>query len=584
MSRQRDSGPSTAAGAEPGRPTAERPWLALYRDGQPIDIAAEYENLLAMFAASVEGAPHQDAIRYFDKKISLAELDERSDALAAALQSDGFRPSDRLAIYAQNDPSFVVAMLATWKAGGIVVTANPMYKARELGFVLHDSEAVALLYLDELNEVVATVLAEPATSIRIAIAYSSFDDQSRNDPRLFSRSGTPPDSQQDSVPRSKELSAIVNSHRGQRPKLASLPSGTDTALLVYTSGTTGDPKGAELTHANLIFNARSFREWMELEQDEPILAIAPLFHITGLVGHAVTSLLIPAPLVLTHRFHPSVTLDAIREHDPVFTLPAITAFIALAGVEGIGPEDFRTLRKVYSGGAPIASAVVERFERDLGVYIRNAYGLTETASMTHAVPPGRRAPVDPTSGALSIGVPVASVQVYVVDDQGQMLRPGEIGELVIAGPQVSRGYWRRPDATATAFPGGALHTGDVGFLDPEGWFYLVDRKKDLIIAAGYKVWPREVEDVLYAHPAVREAAVIGVPDDYRGETVHAVVSLDTKAHATEAELIEFCRARMAAYKYPRSVDIVDDLPKTASGKILRRELRHREPERGDRPG
>jgi long-chain acyl-CoA synthetase len=312
---------------------------------------------------------------------------------------------------------------------------------------------------------------------------------------------------------------------------------------------------------------------MELGPADPILALAPLFHITGLVGHGILSLLVPAPLVLGHRFHPAVMLDAIREHRPVFTIGAITAFTALAAAPGRTPEDFASLTRIWTGGAPVAPAVADKLEGELGRYVHNAYGLTETSSVTHAVPPGRRAPVDPTSGALSIGLPVASVHSRIVGDDGVELPPGEVGEVLIAGPQVARGYRGRPDATAASFPGGELHTGDVGFRDEDGWFYLVDRKKDMIIAAGYKVWPREVEDVLYSHPAVREAAVIGVPDDYRGETVHAFVSLQPGASVTEAELIEFCQAQMAAYKYPRAVFLVAELPKTASGKILRRELR-----------
>ena len=236
-------------------------------------------------------------------------------------------------------------------------------------------------------------------------------------------------------------------------------------------------------------------------------------------------------------------------------------------------RDLSSLTKVYSGGAPIAPTVVERFETEIGPYIHNIYGLTETTSPSHAVPMTKVAPVDPTSGALSVGVPIFNTVVRVVDEEGKDVPVGEIGEFVTSGPQVVAGYWEKPEETAHAIPGGHLHTGDVGFMDEDGWYYVVDRKKDMINAAGYKVWPREVEDVLYMHSAVREAAVIGVPDEYRGETVKAFVSLRPGIDATEAELIAFCKARMAAYKYPRSVELVDELPKTVTGKILRRELR-----------
>ncbi|WP_026343550.1 AMP-binding protein [Nocardia sp. BMG111209] len=543
---------------------ADRPWLPLYRDGQPHDIEPEFPNLLDMFADAVRRAPHQDAIRYFDGVISVAGLDAAADALATALQDLGFAPGDRLALFAQNDPAFVIGMLATWKAGGIAVSVNPMYKERELGHLLRDSGARALICLDEVHEVARTALTE-APQVDTVITFSARDFQTRNDDRILSPR-TPTDGTHD-------LLALLEQYTARHPAPVPPAHPHDPAFLVYTSGTTGDPKGARLTHANFVFNARSYREWMQLTPEDAILAIAPLFHITGLVGHAILSLLIPAPLVLGHRFHPEVMVDAIREHRPVFTVGAITAFAALAAVPTVTPDDFRSLTKIYSGGAPIAPAVADKLEVVLGGYLHNAYGLTETSSITHVVPPDRRAPVDPDSGALSIGVPIAAVHARIVDEENTELPPGEVGELLITGPQVAAGYWQGPNTPATPFPHGELRTGDVGFMDPDGWFYLVDRKKDMIIAAGYKVWPREVEDVLYTHEAVREAAVIGVPDEYRGETVHAVVSLHPGASATEPELIAYCKARMAAYKYPRAIRFVAELPKTASGKILRRELR-----------
>jgi long-chain acyl-CoA synthetase len=329
------------------------------------------------------------------------------------------------------------------------------------------------------------------------------------------------------------------------------------------------------THANLVFNSQTYRDWIGLSPTDSVLGVAPLFHITGLVGHVGLALLLPCPLVLAHRFEPAVVLDAIREHRPTFTIGAITVFIAIGGLEGAGKEDFSSFRMIYSGGAPIAPAVADRFLEQTGLYIHNAYGLTETTSPSHLVPLGERAPVDPNSGALSVGVPVFNTVVRILDEDGNEAPIGEVGELVTSGPQVVPGYWNKPEATADSLPGGELRTGDVGFMDAEGWFYLVDRKKDMINAAGYKVWPREVEDVLYGHPAVREAAVVGVPDQYRGETVKAFVSLRAGQSVSERELIDYCKANMAAYKYPRSVEFVDELPKTTTGKILRRELRDR---------
>jgi long-chain acyl-CoA synthetase len=227
----------------------------------------------------------------------------------------------------------------------------------------------------------------------------------------------------------------------------------------------------------------------------------------------------------------------------------------------------------FSGGAPVAQSVVERYERDFGVYIHNIYGLTESTSACIGVPLGTRAPVDEASGALAIGVPLPGTTVTVVGEDGHELPPGSVGELVVRGPSVGPGYWERPDETANAFRADGLHTGDVGLMDEQGWIFIVDRKKDLLVVSGYKVWPREVEDVLYLHPAVREAAVVGRPDDYQGESVQAFVALRSGEHVTVEELQEHCRKNLSAYKCPRTIEFLEDLPKTATGKILRRELK-----------
>jgi long-chain acyl-CoA synthetase len=547
----------------------DRPWLAHYGPGRPADIIPDHTTMLAAFRASVARAPDTEAIRYFDGVLTLAQLDTASDALAIALLDNGFVTGDRLGVYLQNNPAFVVGLLGAWKAGGSAVAINPMNKARELTYLLTDSGATALLCLDELYETVARdVLESGQTAVRTVVTASALDWQTRDDARLLAGTAkTHPIGALD-------LLDLVEQHTGARPPLVE-PRAEDVAVLTYTSGTTGVPKGALNTHGTMVFNAQTYRDWMALGEADSVLGVAPLFHITGLIGHVCLALLLPCPLVLAHRFHPEVVLDAVREHRPTFTIGAITVFISLSGVATLTPDDFASLRVIYSGGAPIAPAVAERFRARTGRYIHNIYGLTETNSPAHAVPLGVEAPVDPTSGALSIGLPVFNTMVRILDDQGCPVPVGALGEIAISGPQVVPGYWRKPAATEAALPGGELRTGDIGFMDEHGWFYLVDRKKDMINAAGYKVWPREVEDVLYAHPAVREAAVIGVPDAYRGETVKAFVSLEPGATVTEAELIAYCRENMAAYKYPRSIELVAELPKTTTGKILRRELRAR---------
>jgi long-chain acyl-CoA synthetase len=551
----------------------DRPWLARYSEGLPADITAEYGTMLELFAASVARAPDTEAIRYFDGVLTLAELDAAANALAAGLAEQGFAPGDRLAVYTQNNPAFVLALLAAWKAGGTAVAINPMNKARELTYLLADSGATALLCLEELYESVArdVVSTGDGVHVRTVITCSPLDWQTRNDQRVFA------DTRKVRPDGTLDLLELLDAHAGAAPPDVPAPKPDEVAILTYTSGTTGVPKGAMNTHANLAFNSQTYRDWMGLTPADSVLGVAPLFHITGLVGHIGLALLLPCPLVLAHRFDPGVVLDAIKEHRPSFTVGAITVFIALAGIDGVTKDDFSSFRMLYSGGAPIAPAVTDRFEEQTGLYIHNIYGLTETNSPSHGVPLGARAPVDPNSGALSVGVPVFNTVVRILGEDGEEVPVGEVGEIVTSGPQVVPGYWNKPEATAASLPGGELRTGDVGFMDADGWFYLVDRKKDMINAAGFKVWPREVEDVLYGHPAVREAAVVGVPDEYRGESVKAFVSLRPGTSVTEQELIEYCKGQMAAYKYPRSVEFIDELPKTTTGKILRRELR-------DQPG
>jgi long-chain acyl-CoA synthetase len=545
----------------------ERPWLAHYDEGLPADITTEFTDALAMFRAGVARNPDGDAIRYFDGRISYRELDALTDSFAVALLDGGFARGDRVALYLQNVPQFVIGLVGTWKAGGIAVSINPMNRERELELLLTDSGAAVLVCLQSLyHDVAAAVL--PRTSVRRVVTTSELDFQTADDPRSFSSST------RIACPDTDDLVELLERFRGrQAPDLAFAPD--DTAFLTYTSGTTGPPKGAMNTHRNVVFNSRAYREWCRLGGDDVVLGIAPLFHITGLIAHVTLAQLLAAPLVLFHRFEPSLAIDVIRAERPTFTVGSITVFIALLNAPGADTDALASLTKIWSGGAPIPPATVKAFESTFGQYIHNVYGLTETTSPTHAVPLRGQAPVDETSGALSVGVPLFNTMVRVVGPDGADLPPGQVGEIVSAGPQVVPGYWNKPEETATALPSGALHTGDVGYMDADGWFYIVDRKKDQINAGGYKVWPREVEDVLYEHEAVREAAVVGVADPYRGETVKAFVSLRPGHDTTPEELIAFCRERIAAYKYPRLVEILDELPKTASGKLLRRELRDR---------
>lgn len=546
----------------------DKPWLSQYDAGQPHEIAPAFRDVLSIFRRAVAHAPDRSAIRYFDAVIDYSELDTLSDAFAVALAARGFGAGDRLAIYLQNVPQFVIAQLAAWKLGGVAVPVNPMNRARELRLILDDSGARALVCHESLyRDVVRDLMIGPEPpNLPLIVTTSELEFQTRNDPRLFAKAERLRD------PGTEDLLGLIERVRGQKPPMRT-PKGDDLAMLVYTSGTTGVPKGAMNIHSAVAFNAQVYRDLIELHDGCAILGVAPLFHITGLVGHIGASFMAAGTLILSYRFEPGVMLEAIREHRAEFTIGSITVFIALMNHPDSTREHFASLTKIYSGGAPIPPSVIEEFRGRFGHYIHNGYGLTETNSPTHVVPLRSEAPIDPKSGTLAIGVPVFNVSACIADDEGRPVPLGEIGEILMRGPMIVPGYWNKAEETAKAMAGGWFHSGDVGFMDAAGWFYLVDRKKDMINAGGYKVWPREVEDVLYSHPAIREAAVVGMPDAYRGETVKAVISVKPAMTVQPDEVIAFCRERMAAYKVPRVVVVIDELPKTVTGKILRRELR-----------
>jgi len=548
----------------------ERPWLALYDEHVPAELEAPYPDGVSMFDAAVRDHADKPLVHYFGTTLSVADVDRQSAALAAAmLQQCGLERGDRVVVQLQNVPTFLIAMLAIWRAGAIMVPVNPMYKQREFEGLLRDSGARVLIEQESLYPEVGKPAAG-AAGITAVITTSELDFVA--DPGsegLFA-----------SVVRNRaegthDLLELVNAFDGQRPPPVELGP-DDTAFLVYTSGTTGPPKGAMNTHRNVVYNAEVYRRWVGLTPDDVVLAVAPLFHVTGLVAHLAVAVLLPMPLVLGYRFDPAVMAELAERHRATWAMGSITAFISLMHNPDACKRDLSAMTKVGSGGAPIAPSTVQQFESQFGSYIHNIYGLTETTSPSHGTPWGQRAPVDPVSGALSVGVPVCGYTVRIVGEDRQELPVGEIGELVTEGPGVVPAYWNKPEESAKALPEGRLHTGDVGFMDSAGWFYIVDRQKDMIVASGFKVWPREVEDVLYQHPAVRETGVVGVADEYRGETVKAFVSLKAGASVTPEELIAFCRERMAAYKYPRQVEIVDEIPKTVTGKVLRRELRDKQ--------
>lgn len=551
----------------------KRPWLALYGEDMPRELVPEHDTVLDLFAASCAAGPERTAVTYFDGRLTYRELDELSTGLASYFAEQGVQRGDRVVLYLQNMPQFVLGVLAGWKAGAIVVPLNPMYRSHELTTILDDARPVAVVSSEQgWHDVLGDVAR--AAGVRLAITTSELDLQTRHDARLFAKSVRY--TSEDGV----DLLEVARQRLDVPLESASL-SESDIALLVYTSGTSGVPKGATTTHGNLVFNAEGFKERASRPEQCGIFGLAPLFHITGMVCQLGAAFALGGSLDLVYRFEPGVVLDGLVEHRPYYMIGPSTAYVALMNHSGVSAEHFASLEQVYSGGAPLPAAVVRSFQQRFGHYLHNGYGLTETTATATSVPMHLEAPVDESSGTLSVGIPTFNTVLRIVDDDDNDLPVGEVGEIVIEGPMVVPAYWNKPAETEAGIRGGSLHTGDVGFMDAAGWFYVVDRKKDMISASGFKVWPREVEDVLYEHPAVREVAVVGVPDPYRGETVKAYVSNSEDRQVRSEELVDFCKQRLAAYKYPRTVELVDELPKTATGKILRRQLRDQARAAGD---
>ena len=559
-----------ARGASSAREAYDaRRWLKHYPSYIQPELIPRFASGLEMFLETVKAMSEQAAIYYFDQSMSYGTLDRKSTALAAAFKEHGVEHGDRVALYLQNIPQFLIGLYGAWKVGAIVVPCNPMFKQRELEYHLNDSEAKGLICLESLHETIARDVVGN-TKVEFVITTSELDFVGeRPVPALLGSS------RKQRFDETLDLLEQLAQFDGASIKLATLTP-ADVAFLTYTSGTTGRPKGAMNTHANVVFNATFYQQWMQLDSNDVVIGVAPFFHITGLIAHLAVAALAGMPIIMFYRFDPAEMLRLTEKWRGSFTVAAITVFIALLNHPDIKTRGISSLKKVFSGGAPVSPAIVENFQEVTGIYIHNIYGLTETTSPSHAVPLGARAPVDPDSGALSVGLPIPNTVCRVVDvATGQDLPPDEVGELITKGPEIVAGYWEKPEETANAIRDGYLYTGDIAKMDEEGWFYLVDRKKDMIIASGYKVWPREVEDVLYQHPAVREAGVVGAPDAYRGETVIAYVALKSgfAGKVTPEELIEFCKQRMANYKYPRRIEIMEELPKTPTGKFLRRELR-----------
>ncbi|KAF0995845.1 long-chain fatty acid--CoA ligase [Geobacillus sp. TFV-3] len=494
----------------------------------------------------------QPALTFYDKTMTYAELEAAVNRFTSSLQALGVQKGDRVAIMLPNCPQYVIAYYGILQAGAIVTQVNPMLVERELSYLLNDSGAEMIVIYEPLYPCLAAVRGETAVKQAVTVSF-----------------GAPPSVALDEGDVTFDEFLAAGSG-AVRPVL--IEPAHDVAVLQYTGGTTGRSKGAMLTHRNIFANvlqcAEFFKGTFEFGK-ERYLTVIPLFHVFAMTSGMNLAIYQGAENILLPRFDLTEVLETIRDRQPTVFPGVPTMYVAITNTPGVEQYGIGSIKTCNSGSAPMPLELMRDFEAKTGAVVLEGYGLSEASPVTHCNPPfAARKP-----GTVGIGMPLTEYKVVDVATGTQELPPGEVGELIIRGPQVMKGYWNMPEETAAALRDGWLYTGDLASIDEEGYVTIVDRKKDLIIAGGYNIYPREIEEVLYEHPAVKEAAAVGVPDSYRGETVKAIIVLKDGMQASEEEILAHCRKNLAAYKVPRIVEFRAELPKTNVGKILRRALR-----------
>ena len=499
-------------------------------------------NLAVILSETAQSSPDHPVAVFDGGRLTYRELDQASDRLAAGLAAAGIEPGDRVALQLPNIPQFLISYFGILKAGAVVVPLNVLLRAPEVAFHLGDSGARVLITWEG-------VLAEVAKGAEAAGLDAIYAVGHAGD-----AAGAVP------------FERLLGTTAPPREMVTRQPA--DTAVIVYTSGTTGRPKGAELTHIQLYMNADIPGRLFDVQPDDIVITVLPLFHVFGLSSILDVCVRFGCTMSLIPRFTPAVVLTAIQRDRATIFEGVPTMFADLLAYPGLESYDLSSLRVAISGGASIPAPVLDAFEERLGLVILEGYGMTETASTTTFNPSAAE------RRAYSVGKPIWGTQTQVWDENGRPLPPGpgHVGEIVTRGMHVMKGYLHNPEATAEAFTGDWLHTGDLGYFDDDGFLFIVSRKKELIIRGGYNVYPSEIENVLCAHPAVAEAAVVGIPDVRLGEEVMAVVIRRPGFDLLEHELLAYCRERLAAYKCPRVFQFRSELPKNSLGKVLKDEL------------
>jgi long-chain acyl-CoA synthetase len=557
----------------------EKPWLKNYPSEIPHSIEYENRPIQEYLKDAASEFGDKTAIHFLGKELTFSQVYEQALRLANYLHQLGLEKGDRVSIMLPNCPQAVIAYYAVLFAGGIVVQTNPLYTERELEYQMNDSGSSIIITLDLLYPKVIKVKAVTKLEHIIVTSIKDFLPFPKNVLYPF-------------IEKKQHGIQVKVEHQGTNHLLTEILKRTkavelndvpvnpdeDVALLQYTGGTTGFPKGVMLTHKNLVANTTMCVKWMYKckKGEEIVLGILPFFHVYGMTTVMNLSIMQGYKMILLPKFDAAETLKTIQKLKPTLFPGAPTIYIALLNHPDIKNYDLSSIECCISGSAPLPVEVQEQFEKVTGGKLVEGYGLSEASPVTHAnFLWGKR-----VSG--SIGLPWPDTDAMIISlETGEPAKPKEIGELIVRGPQVMKGYWNRPEETEAVLRDGWLYTGDLGYMDEEGYFYIVDRKKDMIIAGGFNIYPREVEEVLYEYEKVQEVVVAGVPDPYRGETVKAYVVLKEGQQCTEEELDRFARQHLASYKVPRIYEFRKELPKTAVGKILRRALVEEDKKKSD---
>ncbi|WHY02042.1 fatty acid--CoA ligase family protein [Neobacillus sp. DY30] len=510
-------------------------------------------NISSRLQETAKNAASKTAFYFMGQGTSYAELDSAITRFASGLEKLGVKRGDHVALLLGNSPHFVISLYGALRLGATVIPVNPIYTADEIGYILNNGDVKVVVALD-----MAIPLAEKVHAVLPKVEKFVFCETSENGiSRHNSESLT-------LYPKMKSFTDVVASGdlSFKGPELKD----DDTAIILYTSGTTGKPKGAMLTHKNLYSNASDVGSYLRMNDQDRVITTLPMFHVFCLTVALNAPLLSGATLLIAPKFSPKEIFELAKEYQATVFAGVPTMYNFLFQYPEGNPEDFKSLRLCISGGASLPVALLNNFEKKFTVRVSEGYGLSEASPVTCFNP------LDRPRKAGSIGTSILHVQNKIVNELGEELPAGAVGELIVSGPNVMKGYYKMPEETAAAIRDGWLYTGDLAKMDAEGYFYIVDRKKDLIIVGGFNVYPREVEEVLYNHPDVVEAAVLGVPDSNLGEAVKCYV-VCKDPNTTEEQLLEYCREHLAKYKVPSSIDFLEELPKNTTGKILRRALK-----------